>query len=158
MSCYSAHTLSHCSIKFVAGISRVLHLSLHLLLIFSSCLAKLSMCDRKDQAFSKLPESESWRPFKCCRVAFEVKKRKKSWGERVKKKNCPPSLSLLFPLSLCLCELAVLGWDTKAPEEKGLRIAANATHKSFSLSQPLNPMPTPCYVCVCAYIFNSHLS
>lgn len=157
MSCYYTDTLSHCFIKYTPTAwwcSSLQHFTsvasfLHLLLISSSCLTKLSMCDRKDQAFSKLPQSESWWPFKCCRVAFEVKKRKKSWGEGVKK-NCPPSLSLLFPLSLCLCELAVLGWDTKAPEEKGLRIAANAT-QIFSLSQPLNPMPS-LPRCVCMWV------
>lgn len=105
MSCYYTDTLSHCFIKYTPTAwwcSSLQHFTsvasfLHLLLISSSCLTKLSMCDRKDQAFSKLPQSESWWPFKCCRVAFEVKKRKKSWGEGVKK-NCPPSLSLLFPL------------------------------------------------------------
>lgn len=54
---------------------------------------------------------------------------------RKRGKNCPPSLSLLFPGSLCLCELALCGWDTKAPEEKGPRITA--THRPFHCSRPL---------------------
>lgn len=151
MSCYSAHTLSHCSIKFVAGISRESHLSLHLLLISSSCLAKLSMCDRKDQAFSKLPESESWRPFKCCRVAFEVKKRKKSWGERVKKKlsalTFPPFSTLFVPLWTCCPWMRHKGSRGERPKNRCERLT------QILFTEPAAEPNAHSLLCMCMCIY-----
>lgn len=63
----------------------------------------------------KWPTSESWWAW----VAFEVKKKKRPLGERVEKKKLSTLTFPPFFQSLCvLCELALLGWDTKAPEEK----------------------------------------
>lgn len=68
---------------------------------------------------------------------------KQKEASRRKIKEGEPSTLAFPPFPPSLCERSVFGRDTKPPEEKGPRITATATHRSFQWSRLLEPQTLP---------------